>query len=369
MNRKRIFFGLLVALGLAAGAFAARWAVYGRFHQATDNAYVRADTVDISAKAPGRVAAVLVAENAAVAKGDPLVAIESDDYDARLAQARADLAARRADIASLDQQVALARAQLVEAEAAIRSAAAAAAVSSRDLERYEALAKEQYASRQQLDRVAASRKSDAASLDRAEAARVAAAAAVDAALAQRAQGEARVKWGESAVRIAEIDAGNTVIRAPTNGVVGDVSARPGEYAAVGRRLMTVVPLGDVYVVANYKETQIRRFRGGEPAVIEIDAFPGREARGVIDSVSPASGAEFSLLPPENATGNFTKIVQRVPVRIRITEKPQGVVMLPGMSVRATIDTRGAGERTASLFAPRGEERRAEEVDAAPTGAR
>ncbi|MBY0422303.1 MAG: HlyD family secretion protein, partial [Parvularculaceae bacterium] len=174
------------------------------------------------------------------------------------------------------------------------------------------------------------------------------------------------KWGESAVRIAEIDAANVVIRAPVDGVVGDVTIRAGEYAAVGRRLLSVVPVRDIYVVANYKETQIRRFRPGGPATIKIDAFPGAEARGVIESVSPASGAEFSLLPAENATGNFTKIVQRVPVRIRITEAPKGVSLLPGMSVTATIDTRDIDVRDASIFAPRGQER---EAGAAPPPAR
>lgn len=353
MDRKRlIFFGLLSVLGLTGGAMAARWALYGRFHQATDNAYVKADSISVSAKTPGRIAEVAVADNARVAKGDPLVLLESADYAARLAQARADLAARKAAIGTFDRQAELAKAQLHEAEASVRSAAAGRSLSARDYERYAALAKDQYASKQQLDRASAARTADAAALERARAALAAADAAHAVVAAQKAQAEAQVAWAESALRLAEIDAENTVIRAPADGVVGDISAHAGEYAQTGRRLMSVVPLGEVYVVANFKETQIRRFRAGAKAKIEIDAYPGKEAEGVIESIAPASGAEFSLLPAENATGNFTKIVQRVPVRIRITAAPEGAALLPGMSVTVTIDTRDTDLQNAAIFAPR-----------------
>lgn len=366
MDRKRlIFFGLLSALGLAGGALGARWAIYGRFHQATDNAYVKADSIAVSAKTPGRIGDVAVEDNSRVSKGDPLVLLESADYAARLAQTRADLAARKASVGTFDRQAELASAQLLEAAAGVRSAEAGRALSARDFDRYAALAKDQYASKQQLDRASAARTADAAALERARAAHAAAEAAFAVVAAQKTQAEAQVAWAEAAVRLAEIDAENTIIRAPIDGVVGDITARAGEFAAVGRRLMSVVPVGDIYVVANFKETQIRRFRTGAPAEIEIDAYPGRKAQGVIESIAPSSGAEFSLLPPENATGNFTKIVQRVPVKIKITKAPDGVSLLPGMSATATVDTRGADLHNAAIFAPR-EGRDAKGAGAAPS---
>lgn len=340
---------LVVGAGLFLGV---RWAVYGRFIESTDNAYVKADTIVISAKTPGRVQAVYVADNSAVSKGDPLVRIESDDYSARVRQGEADLEARRAALETLDRQTALNQANIDDARASIKSAEASRAFAARNYERYSSLANSNVASKQKLDETSTALKSAEAQLESANASLAAASAEAAVIAAQKQEARAALARAEATLDLAEIDETNVLIRAPADGVVGNVSIRTGEYASTGRQMMALVPVSDAYIVANFKETQVERIRAGERVKIEIDAYPGAEVIGAVDSLSPASGAEFSLLPPENATGNFTKIVQRLPVKVRVVEAPAQVALLPGMSVTATVDTRGADLATASLFAPR-----------------
>lgn len=349
---------LLAAIGLvtmAAVYFGLQWGIYGRFVETTNNAFIKADTIVISAKSPGRIERVLVADNAFVNAGDPLVRIESNDYTARVRQAKADLEARRAAIETLEKQMRLAEANVASAEAAARSVEAELGLAKSDFGRTSELAKSSFASRQALDRSTSGLKASKARLDSAYANLEAANAEATVLTAQQEQARAALGWAQAALQLAEIDEANVIIRAPKSGVVGNVGAREGEYAATGRQMMALVPVEEVYVVANFKETQVARIRAGEKVRIEIDAYPGVDVIGAVDSLSPSSGAEFSLLPAENATGNFTKIVQRVPVKITIVKAPAGVALLPGLSVTAAVDTRGADLKTAAQFAPRNAE--------------
>jgi membrane fusion protein (multidrug efflux system) len=353
MNSKRvILLSAISIVTMAAVYFGLQWGVYGRFVETTDNAFIKADTVVISAKSPGRIEAVLVADNAVVRAGDPLVRIERNDYTARVRQARAELEARRAAIATIEKQMALAEARVESADAAARSVEAELGLAKSDFDRTTELAKSNFASRQALDKSTSAFKSGKARLESAYANYEAARAEAAVLKAQQEQAGAALAWAEAALQLAEIDEENAVVRAPKSGVVGNVSVHEGEYASTGRQMMALVPIEDAYIVANFKETQVSRIRAGEMVRIEIDAYPGVDVIGIVDSLSPASGAEFSLLPPENATGNFTKIVQRIPVKIKIVDAPAGVSLLPGLSVTAAVDTRGADLKAAGRFAPR-----------------
>ena len=352
---KRIILISALAIAVAAGlVFGGEWALRGRFIQTTDNAYVKADTVIISAKTPGRIATVLVSDNTIVRKGDPLARIESSDYSARVRQAEAEKAARAAAIDTIEKQIALNETKIADASANVKSAEAELKLQQADYKRTSELAKSDYATRQALDQRTTALTAGKAKLESANAALSATRAEANVLTAQGEQARAALAAAEAALDLAKIDEENIVIRAPEDGVVGNVSVRAGEYAATGRQLMALVPIQNAYVVANFKETQVQRIRPGEKVRLEFDAYPKADVVGVVDSLSPASGAEFSLLPPENATGNFTKIVQRLPVKIRIVEAPQEVALLPGLSVTAAVDTRGADLREASLFAPREE---------------
>lgn len=283
---------------LLIGFLTVSWLVDGRFHESTDNAYVRADISQISAKIEGYVRAVPAAENAHVEAGDILVEIEPADYDAQVAAARAALAQAQGQLAA------------VQAE---RSLAAA------DVRRYEPLAERGLLSpaRMQQLRLQA---------QQAGGGQAAAQAAVNAARAQLQQ--------------AELNRTRTVIRAPIAGEVGDRQVQVGQLVRPGSPLMSVVPLSAVYVVANFKETQIERFQAGQSVTVRPDVAHGLRLRGTVDSIAPASGSEFSIIPTDTATGNFTKIVQRVPVRIRLEPGQEGLELLrPGLSVSVTVDTR------------------------------
>lgn len=353
MSVKRAILLSAISLVTMAGVyFSLHWALIGRFIETTDNAYLKADTVAISARTPGRIEEVLVADNAIVRAGDPLVRIESSDYAARVRQAQAELAARRAAIATIEKQMTLAAAKVANAQAALRTVEAELGLVTTDYDRTAELAKSEFASRQALDRSKTALEAGRARLESAAASLAAAKAEAAVLTAQVEEARAALDAAKAALDLARIEEANAVIRAPKDGVVGNVGVRAGEYASIGRRMMSLVPVEDAYVIANFKETQLERIRAGEPVRIEIDAYPDAEIIGVVDSLSPASGAEFSLLPPENATGNFTRIVQRVPVKIRIVKAPANAVLIPGLSVKAAVHTRGADLKAAALFAPR-----------------
>lgn len=327
-----------------------RWALHGRFIETTDNAFLKADTVLVSAKIPGRIASVAVTDNAIVSEGDILALLEDEDYVARLASAEAEVAARAAALDAIRLKIGRAGAEVAGAQATVKSTEASLDLQRIERKRAAELAKENFATKRTLDQANASLKDWSGKLESAAAGLDAAKAAASIAEAEERQAAAALDAATANLEIARQNLENTRIRAPKSGVAGNLAARAGQYANPGQRLLSIVPVTDVYVVANFKETQIGRIRPGAKVSLEIDAFPGVEIDGEVDSLAPASGAEFSLLPPENATGNFTKVVQRMPVKIRVTHAPASVALLPGLSVTAAVDTR-TGDRTA-LFSPR-----------------
>ncbi len=292
---------LLIGAGAAfliLAAFGVHWLVEGRFQVSTDNAYVRADISLISAKIEGYVRAVPAAENASVRAGDVLVEIDRTDYEARVAEARAALA------------------QAEGARAAMRADSAWAAA---EVRRYRPLAQRGILSPARMQQIEIQARQANGSLASAD-------AAVEAARAHLAA--------------AELDLSRTIVTAPIDGVVGNRQVQVGQLVRLGSPLMSVVPLADVYVVANFKETQIERFAPGQRVIVRPDVDHDLRLTGVIDSIAPASGSEFSIIPTDTATGNFTKIVQRVPVRIRLDRDQEGLGLLrPGLSASVTVDTR------------------------------
>ena len=331
--------GLIVLAGLG---YAIYWFTTGRYIQTTDNAYVEADIAVIAPKVAGYVASVPVTDNQPVHRGDPLLFLDNRDY-----RAAADRAA--AEVDRLTRSVATARAtasaggsQIAEAQAQVAAARAELARSTADVRRYATLFKERWVSKAALDVKVADAASRAATVRQAESAVAAARAQVVAADASTGGAGSAVTGARAALAAARLDLANTVVRAPIDGVVGNRTARPGQYARIGQQVMVVVPLQAVYVVANFKETQIGRMQPGQRVELTADGWKDVKLQGRILSFAPASGSRFSVLPPENATGNFTKIVQRVPVKVAIDRVPSGVRLVPGMSVEARIDVRDAG---------------------------
>lgn len=330
-----------------------RWFAYGRFLETTDNAYLKADTIILSPKIAGRIEQVAIEDNSVVHAGDILVVIEDSDYAAQLRQAEAEVAARKAALDAIQLKIALANAEVAGAAATVKSTEASLTLQKIERQRAAELAKESFATKRTLDQANAALKDWSGRLDGASAGLDAAKASAGIAEAQEQEAAAALKVAEARLELARQNLENTRVRAPKDGVAGNLAARDGQYVNPGQRLVSIVPISEVYVVANFKETQIGRIRPGAKVKLEVDAYPGVEIDGEVDSLAPASGAEFSLLPPENATGNFTKVVQRMPVRIKVTRAPASLALLPGLSVTASVDTRGGetGPPTA-LFSPR-----------------
>jgi membrane fusion protein, multidrug efflux system len=331
-----------VAIVAAAAAFGAYWFSTGRYLQSTDDAYVRADISVMTPRVGGEVLAVHVTDNQTVRKGDVLVEIDPRDYAAKLANAQAAVASAQAAIAANQQQLKLQQASIAEAQANLASAQADQTRAQKDWERAQQLVSDGVATAQRLDTARANFRSGTAGVARSEAALKAATQQVGALNADGDRLRAQLASQQAMVQLAQLDYDATTLRAPIDGMVGDLAARVGERISPGDRLLSLVPLQAVYVEANFKETQLAHMEAGQPVSLRIDAFPGRSLQGHIDSLSPASGAEFSLLPPQNATGNFTKIVQRVPVKIALdSNEPLLGRLRAGMSVVATVDTRRA----------------------------
>ncbi|WP_293384951.1 HlyD family secretion protein [Phenylobacterium sp.] len=338
-----LLVGIVVVIGVAVLGF--RWFTHGRFVQSTNDAYVRADQVTVAPKVSGYVEAVYVADNQAVAAGQPLLKIDTANYDATLATQRATAAAREADIEAARRQVAQQQEAVAQASAQLKGAQDAAAYADHEAERYKLLSSQGVETQQRYAQ-AVDQRNQAQATARANAAAKAQAERQVATLsAQVGQAEAQLKAAQAQVTTAQINLGDTLIRAAIAGRIGDKSVRLGQFVQPGARLMSVVPVQDVYLVGNFKETQIGRMQIGQRATVSLDAFGGRKIEAVVDSFSPGTGAQFALLPPENATGNFTKIVQRVPVRFRL-RPPQDLQgrILPGLSATVSVDTSAAPER-------------------------
>ncbi|MGE5545695.1 MAG: HlyD family secretion protein [Solirubrobacterales bacterium] len=338
---KKPVLALVAVSVVLAGSFAAwRWATEWRWVETTDDAYVEGDITSMAPKVAGIVVEVAVGDNQAVAVGDVLVRVDDTDYRARVAETRAVLAAREAALAQLDDRLAVQVALAQQASAGILAAQADVTRARADFERAQRLVKDDYLSRQRYDTQAAEAARASAGLKGSSAAATAAKHQLAVLEAERDVARAQAEQARAALVQAEADLAATVIRAPVAGSVGNRAVRTGQYVRPGQHLLAVVPLATVWVDANFKETQVGRMRPGHRAIIEVDAYPGVTVEGRVASFSPASGAKFSLLPPENATGNFTKVVQRLPVRIALPpDNPLAGRLRPGLSVTARVDTR------------------------------
>jgi len=329
-----------VTLLAGAGIVGQYWWTTGRFLISTDDAYVQADSVIISPRVSGYISSVLVTDNEPVHAGQVLARIDDRDYRTALAAAQADVNAQAASIADLQQQIAEQRLLVTEARTTVDADRAALTFSHQDLSRYTSLAKTGAGTMQEAQAAIADTRQKQAALDHDTAAVAATNEQVDVLATEVAQARAVLAQKQAALQQARLNVGYTTITSPFDGTVGERTLRVGQYVQAGTQLMAVVPLQAVYVTANYKETQLTDVRPGQPVTLEVDMFPGVTVHGVVNSLAPASGQDFALLPPDNATGNFTKIVQRVPVKITIDPHDPLIGQLrPGMSVEPTIDTK------------------------------
>ena len=332
-----------IALLTAAGFYGHYWWTVGRFLVSTDDAYLQADNVIVSPKVSGYISDVLVGDNQPVKAGQVLARIDDSDYRTALAAARANVDAEQADIDNLTQQIAQQQFTVAEARATVEADQANLAFAKQDYDRYASLSTTGAGTVQNAQKTSSSLRAAQATLDHDIAAVGAAGKQIDVLGAQVTKARATLAQEQAAQRQAELNVGYTSIVSSIDGTIGVRTLRVGQYVQAGTQLMAVVPLQAVYVVANYKETELTDVRAGQPVAIDVDTFPDATGHGVVDSIAPASGQEFALLPPDNATGNFTKIVQRVPVKIMIDPRDPLIGRLrPGMSVEPTIDTRGNG---------------------------
>ncbi|GAC1620172.1 MAG: HlyD family secretion protein [Nevskia sp.] len=342
-RRQILRLAIPVAVLGALGVYGAYWYRTARYIQSTDNAYVRADISALTPRVTGEIVALHVRDNQAVKFNDLLIEIDPGDYAAKVESAHAAVAQAEAALANNGQQRSLQQSTIAETQASLNAARASEQQARREWERAQALVRDGVATHQRLDNAEAAYKSAVAAVARAAAGVQGSQRQLEALKdSDHARLEALLSAAKAQARLAEIDLAATQIRAPIDGSVGDLAARLGERVQVGQRLMSLVPLDKVYVEANFKETQLTRMSVDQDAEVSIDAFPGRTIKGHIESLSPASGAEFALLPAQNATGNFTKIVQRVPVRIALDANAalRGLLR-PGMSVEAKIFTKPA----------------------------
>jgi membrane fusion protein (multidrug efflux system) len=347
MRRNLFVAALALVLVLLAGGGWYWWTAW-RFLQSTDDAYVESDTSIISPKISGYIAAVRVRNNEFVHKGDVLFVIDDSDFKARALAAEAAVASEKAAIATYDSRLALQQAVIEEAMAEVSSDEADLAQREADYQRYKALVTTDFASRQRFEQAEADARKSTAALAKSRAALGAAQQQLGVLKSERREEEAKLAQAEASLRLADNDLGYTVIRAPVSGVAGNRAGQIGQYVNPGTQLLSLVPLPHVYVTANFKETQLTLMRPGQKAEVSVDAYPDTPIEGRVESFAPASGAEFSILPPDNATGNFTKIVQRVPVRIRLpAHGPLADLLRPGLSVEVTVDTRTRGEAVAA----------------------
>jgi membrane fusion protein, multidrug efflux system len=346
--RKKLVI-VAVVLALAFGGYGGwYWWTAWRFMESTDDAYIASDVSVISPKIEGYIKEVRVRENQAVKKGAVLFVIDDADFAAKAAQAEAAVATEEAAVATFVSRLDLQRAMIAQAQATVESAAADLVRTQQDYKRYAELMTTDFASRQRYEQAQADERKADAEAARTRAALAAAQSQLGVLQSQRQEEEARLQQARANLRLVDDNLANTVISAPISGVAGNRAGQVGQYVKPGTELLSLVPLPRVYVTANFKETQLTRMRPGQRAEVSVDAYPDHPLVGRVESFAPASGAEFSLLPPDNATGNFTKIVQRVPIRIALpTEGPLARLLRPGLSVTVSIDTRDEGEAVAA----------------------
>jgi membrane fusion protein (multidrug efflux system) len=329
---------LIVVAVLAT--FGRHWWTVGRFMESTDDAYIGGDITVIAPKVSGFIARVAVADNQTVHAGDVLVKLDDRDYVAARARAIAAVAAQDAALANLRATRHLQEAIIAQAQAVITSADAEIERSREDQTRYQRLQQLSAVSLQESQKANADYKDAVASGVKTRAALAASQRQLDVIDSQTQQAQAALAQANADRDVAELNLSYTELRAPMDGTVGNRSARPGSYATIGAQLMSLVPARGLWVDANFKESQLARMHAGQPVFVEADVLPGQVFHGRVASLAPATGAVFSVLPAENATGNFTKIVQRVPVRILLDGDASALGRLrPGLSVVAKVDMR------------------------------
>jgi membrane fusion protein, multidrug efflux system len=348
LQRRFLLIGA-AAVAIAPGVVGAThyWSS-ARFAVSTDDAYVQADSTIVASRVSGYVAAVLIEDHQQVTAGQVLARIDDRDFRAALDQTRAEVQASQAEVRDFEAQLADQGNLIARARANVAASRAALDLADLNRVRYRKMAGIGFGSEQQSQEADAQAHERTADVARDQAALASSQREVQVLQSKLLQAQALRDRSQVIERRAVLELGYTTITAPIDGVVAARTVRLGQYVQAGTQLTALVPLRDVYITANFKETQLTRVRAGEPVRVRVDAFPGAELRACVDSVAPASGLEFSLLPPDNATGNFTKIVQRIPVKIRL-DSHQALTgqMRPGMSVEASIDTAAAAGSTSS----------------------
>jgi membrane fusion protein, multidrug efflux system len=334
--------GLLIAIG--GMKYGYDWWRGGRFIETTDDAYAGGDITPVSPHVAGFISEILVADNQRVAAGQLLIRIDLRDFRAALDHARALADERQATLTSLEAKYVLQQQMVAQAQADLGAKTAKASFASADATRYRNLAKTGYGTQQSAERTSAADQEAQSTIKAAEATLAAARQQLTVLQADIAAARASVAQAKADLETARLNLGYTEIRSPIDGVIGNRSARAGAYATVGAQLLSIVPAHGLWVDANFKESQLAQMSVGQRVEITADVLPGRRFRGRIASLAPATGAQFSVIPPENATGNFTKIVQRVPVRIVLEDDAAELGTLrPGLSVVARVDQRRSAD--------------------------
>lgn len=338
---KKIVLVVAALLILAGGAWYGRyWWTTGRYLVSTDDAYVGAKNATLAAKVTGYVSDILVDDNAHVHEGDVIVRIDDGDYRLAVETARDNLATQQATIDRIGKQIAAQQAAVDQARAQLSSAQAGAKRAELELKRQQELAARGFASHQTLEQAQSNRDQGNAAVQAGQAAVAAAAATVDVLKAQQVEAQHTLKQLQTALAKAERDLSFTVIRAPFDGMIGNRATQVGDLVQPGQRLASLVPMNAIFIDANFKETQLAALHPGQPVAVSVDAYSDHQVEGKVVSIAPASGSVFSLLPPDNATGNFTKIVQRLPVRIEVpTKVAEEGLLRPGMSVVVSVNTK------------------------------
>jgi membrane fusion protein (multidrug efflux system) len=335
--RRLLMAGAAVAVLSGVAWYGWNYWTVGRFLVSTDDAYVKADNTTIAPKVSGYLTQVLVGDNEHVKAGQVLARIDDRDFIVALEQAKADVAAAQATVASKKAQLDVQQAVIEAAKATVEVDTAAKTFAGQENKRYTDLAATGYGSVQNAQAAQSRNAGAEAAIQRDQANLVSALKQVDLIKAELAQAVAASARASAQQRQAELNLGYTTITAPIDGVVGNRTLRTGQFVQAGTQLMSLVPASGAYIVANFKETQLTHVHEGQKVDVEVDMFPGQTVHGHVDSLAPASGQEFALLPPDNATGNFTKVVQRIPVKIAL-EGGAPIELRPGMSVIPTIET-------------------------------
>src|SRR3984893_18667390 len=338
-KRKLVLLGIVALLALAAASYGVHYVLVGRFFVSTDDAYVRANNTMLGARVSGHIAAILPGDNALVRSGEVIFTIDDGDYRIAVDAARSKIATQQATIDRIGRQVTAQESAVEQAKANLASADAGLKRAELDYDRPPTLSTKGFASRATFEVSEAGRDQGMAAVKAAQAAYDAALTNVEVTKAQQTESRTQLAELQTSLAKAERDLAFTSVRAPVDGIFSNRMVSTGDFIVVGQRLGNVVPLDDVYIDANFKETQLKRIRPGQPVTISVDAYGHRKFAGIVDSIAPAAGSVFTLLPPDNATGNFTKIVQRLPVRVRV---PRDVakqnLLRAGMSVYATVNT-------------------------------